>query len=144
MEQKFKTIEEIRNWWTSDENLADWGIQNVITFLERSIGESPVRPNKPNLSTKHTSYVASEYAKELGIYEAVLLPEYQSKLKEFNELRDLNNNLIVEFIKDESGFSKIVPSQYQDKVYAYAYQQGHSGGFSEIYNILNDLIGIFE
>lgn len=31
-----------------------------------------------------------------------------------------------------------------DKVYAYAYQQGHSAGFSEVFNILQDVAEIVK
>lgn len=144
MEQKiFKSTKEIRDWWDTDEG-SQYSFSSLLSYVDKSIGECPMRPNKPYLSQKHTANMATEYAKELVFYENELLPEYQIKLKEFNELRNSNAELIVELMKDESGFNDIIPSQYQDKVYSYAYQQSHSGGFSEVNNILLDLVAIFE
>jgi len=143
MKTNFKTLEEIQEFWSSEEgnHLSFCGL---IDYLEKIKGEYPQRPNKPNLPQKHTSMMASEYSKELGIYEAVLLPEYQTKLKEYNTNRDLIDNLIIELIKEDSDFYRVVPLEYQSKVYSLAYQEGHSGGWSDVYNHLLDLVGIFE
>lgn len=38
---------------------------------------------------------------------------------------------------------KKVPERYRDKLYDYACMQGHSSGYSEVYNYLMDLVEIF-
>jgi len=144
MEQKFKTIEEIKEWHNSAGEGSDYSFSGLLTYVEHSIGESPIKPNKPYLPQKHTANDAKCYAMELLEYESDLIPKYQKKLKEFNEIRDLNNKLIEELIKDETAFYSVVPDYYREKLFSYAYQQGHSGGWSEICNVLNDLITIFE
>jgi len=142
MEQRFKTIKEIRNWWYADEG-SQYSFSSLLTYVEKSIGDSPEKPIKPILSQKHTANLATEYAEKLGEYES-LLPEYNKKFIQFVEVLNLNNKLIEELIKDESEFYRFVPEIYQDRVISYAYQQGHSGDFSEIYAILCDLVKIFE
>lgn len=37
-----------------------------------------------------------------------------------------------------------IPEKYREKVKAYAYQEGHSSGWSEIYNYVLDLVEIFK
>lgn len=37
-----------------------------------------------------------------------------------------------------------IPSKYREKVLNYAYEQGHSSGWSEVYNYVLDLIDIFK
>ena len=143
MEQKFKTIDDIRNWWNTDEG-SQYGFSSLLAYVEKSIGDSPEKPIKPILSQKHTANMATEYAEKLEEYENVLFPKYYIKHNGYNEIRDLNIKLIEELIKDESEFYRFVPEIYQDRVFSYAYQQGHSGGFSEIYAILCDLVKIFE
>jgi len=81
MEQKvFKTVEEIKNWWYTNEG-SHYSFSGLLTYVERSICEYPVKPNKPTLSQKHSANMASEYAKELLVYENELLQSYQSELK---------------------------------------------------------------
>lgn len=37
-----------------------------------------------------------------------------------------------------------VPEKYRKKLKEYAYREGHSGGWSEVYNCLLDLVDIFK
>ena len=37
-----------------------------------------------------------------------------------------------------------VPEQYRDKLWEYAYMQGHSCGYQEVYNYMLDLVEIFK
>ena len=53
-------------------------------------------------------------------------------------------DICAEFIKIESGLRDKVPAKYQDKVYSFAWDIGHSSGYSEVYNYLLDLVNIFD
>jgi len=44
MEQKvFKTVEEIKNWWYTNEG-SHYSFSGLLTYVERSICEYPVKP----------------------------------------------------------------------------------------------------
>jgi len=47
------------------------------------------------------------------------------------------------YIKDIAGLNTI-PKQYQEKVWSKAYSDGHSNGYVEVYNCLNNLLEIFN
>jgi hypothetical protein len=46
------------------------------------------------------------------------------------------------FIKEKSGLNGI-PKQYRDGVYRFAWDKGHSSGYSEVYYYLQELVEIF-
>ncbi len=98
-------------------------------------------PKKPYLSNPHTSEQALAYSAALKQYE-----DDMEVYKTNKKLRDEQNNIVhealVEFIKEEACLCD-VPKQYQDKVYARAYEDGHSSGMYEVYLKLNDLVEIF-
>jgi hypothetical protein len=52
-------------------------------------------------------------------------------------------SLLTIKLKEDSGLNTI-PEQYRDKVYAYAYEQGHSSGMSEVSIYLERLLQIFD
>lgn len=83
-----------------------------------------------------------EYAVKLEQYEEELR-EYNKHYKEYKELSSRIEELKERYIRFESGLNKI-PEQYQDKVYNYAYEAGHSNGYSEVLNELYDLVQIFN
>ena len=143
MEQRFKTFEEVQTFWDSSEG-NQLSFSGLLKYLEKQIGNMPSRPIKPFLQQKHTSVEAMEYSKKLAEYEMISLPEYQTKLREFNDIRQSNNELIVELIKEESGLMKYVPLEYQSKLWGLAWDRGREDGFDRVYDELLDLIGIFE
>lgn len=66
--------------------------------------------------------------------------EWKIRMEESQRL----NNLLDEFIKVKSELNDIVPEEYRDKVYSYAYNQSHSEGHTGIYNTLCELVNIFR
>lgn len=100
------------------------------------------RPLKPILRTPHTSEQALEYSHMLKQYEADLKIYNKNKAEAITQA-DIINNEIVGFIKEESGLYKI-PKEYQNKVYAYAWENGHSDGYYNVFNVLNELLEIFS
>ena len=100
------------------------------------------RPSAPKLAPNHTVEEAKTYATKLE--------SYTTEMESWKNYRDVRNfyskcvdEKVVEAIKREANFD-IVPEKYRDKAYAYAYERGHSGGYNEVFNVLLDLVAIFE
>ena len=49
-----------------------------------------------------------------------------------------------EFRKEAIADVGLTGSKYADKVFAYAWKQGHAGGHSEVYNVLQDVAEIVK
>lgn len=62
--------------------------------------------------------------------------------KTFSCVQSEIDSVFEQYIREKSGLNTI-PEQYRDKVYSYAYQQGHSSGYCEVYNYLLELVYIF-
>ena len=85
------------------------------------------------------------------------LVEYTTRMTEFEKQKDISaadreanikhnaaiDAFIINMIKEEAGLFDI-SKQYQDKVYAHAYQCGHDEGIMGVYNHLTDLVDIFN
>ena len=109
------------------------------------IPEYKLRPSKHDfIGNSH-----SPKSKELRAY-ADAVEEYEKHEKKIRRAHQKQRNatpnsgeLLIGLIKHESGL-KDIPEKYQDKVYNYAYEQGHANGFHEVYNYLQELVNIFE
>lgn len=99
-------------------------------------------PNKPKLEYPHTSQQALDYSSSLKQYEEDV--EVYNSNQSFRDAQiHMINDQIVALIKDDSGLYDI-PKQYQDKVYAYAYEDKHSDGMYQVYLTLTELVAIFK
>jgi hypothetical protein len=87
-------------------------------------------------------------AKELRAYaDAVEGHEKYNRARDKAQKKQRNatpntGDLMEQFIRHESGLVDI-PKRYQDKVYRFAWEQGHSSGYSEVFYYLQELVGIF-
>jgi hypothetical protein len=100
----------------------------------------PERPTKPKLEA-HTSQGAAEYSKRLKVYEK----EYKAfeKLKnEWDGIDGESEQTMKAYVQDVSGFNDL-PQKSKHKVWQKAYDDGHSGGWSQIYSELCELIDLF-
>jgi hypothetical protein len=101
--------------------------------------------NKPRapllMNNKPTKEAVERYTIAVEQY-TLDLAEYKTKDEVYRAESLRLWNLLENKIKEDSGLNDI-PEQYRDKVYSYAYQQGHSSGYSEVYNYLLDLVDIF-
>lgn len=86
---------------------------------------------------------------DIDIY-TTLVEQYSLDLAEFKTKDELHKSessrlwkLLEDLIKEDSGLNNI-PEQYRDKVYSYAWEQGHSSGYGEVYHYLCNLVNIFE
>jgi len=114
----------------------------AIEWALQQRGEYPERPKKPILSTKHTSLEAKQYSIDLQAWEKEK-QEYDERVVVWKANENAITDVIVTYIKDLAGFN-FVPIKYQDKVYAKAYQDGHSDGYYEVYQKLISLVEIFR
>jgi hypothetical protein len=86
---------------------------------------------------------------EMKTYSDSLL-EYEKALEDYVFKDNLYRNessrlytLLEDKIKEDSGVNDI-PEQYRSNVYSYAWEQGHSSGYGEVYHYLCDLVSIFN
>jgi hypothetical protein len=141
MKTTFQTLQDILDFNNKNSNLS---VSDIIDAVLKS-NESfrPERPMKPYLAKNHTSDEAIKYANNLAEYEKEY-QAYQEKLIFHNSTQNRLNELVVEFIKEASCLTSDVPVKYRDRVYSFAYEKSHSGGYCEVYNTLCDLVDIFD
>lgn len=136
----FLDMEEIIRYYESE--LCGM-VYDMIDLIQNSNKyEYSDKPIKPKLKHPHTSSDVAVYANELIKYETEL-KAYEENLGKYQIERYRLNDLIEKFIREESGLNYI-PVQYRDKVYSYAYSEGHSNGYYEVYNKLLSLVEIFK
>jgi hypothetical protein len=118
----------------------------VSTAIERALDflpNCPEKPKKPTINIKDAdSETVLKYSEKLKKWESDMCV-YQNNFNEYKDLRSIVDNVIVKLISFASGLNKI-PEQYQEKVYAIAYSDGHSYGYYEVYLKLCKLVEIFE
>lgn len=96
-------------------------------------------PKKPKLkSTTPTKEELDEYSEEMKKYEEEKV-KFETLRASYNEESQRLYDELVHKIKEDSGLFDI-PQEYQDNVYWYAYQLGHSSGYGEVYGYLMDIV----
>jgi hypothetical protein len=124
------------------ENLQYFGnVSDAIQFAQNTKLEYPARVSKPVLKDTNNVEALMTHVEALKQYD-IEKAKYDIELKAYNDGKNATNNVIVEFIKDESGLNNI-PEQYQDKVWYKAWRDGHSDGYYSVYQELLDLVDIF-
>lgn len=138
---------------TTVESLIDFSNKNHMTVnevierlyeLKREQQKLIVLPSvgvKPTYSSSFDSKQTMEYAKKLEQWEI------QSRERKLAEMKRKTvghiDGLLEQFIKHEADLDS-VPEQYRAKLYSYAWERGHSSGYSEVYGCLEDLVAIFN
>lgn len=117
-------------------------VYEAIKWALQQREKYPFRPMKPTIEYGCSSIEAKQYAIDLEEWEK-LEEEYKSKKLVCQRVENDINDVIIEYIKSESGLGK-VPEQYRDKLYRIAYERGHSSGFYEVYQELCELVDIFN
>lgn len=107
-------------------------------LAERKYAERPIKPFSPK---DHSADGFIAYGQRLKIYEAEM-DEYRLRKAECDAHNLAIEQEIEARIKEDSGLNSI-PEQYRDKVWRYAWDQGHSAGYHEVQNHLVNLVGIF-
>ena len=115
---------------------------DAIEWAKKQYGDSPKPPTKPILKFNHTSIDVGVYQKNIEHYEKAF-DDYKIEKEKYYKNRSKIEDVIVEFIKEETGLNTI-PKQYRDKVYSKAYEDVHSRGYYGLYLKLNSLLEIFD
>lgn len=123
-------------------DLETYTVSDGIERLNSMKPKYPMKPYKPILSKTHSQETLEEYSSLFSKYEKekadydLIRNEYFAKSREID-------SLIEKYIKEQSGLNSI-PEKYQQKVYSLAWEEGHSNGYSEVYNYLCHLVEIFD
>jgi len=123
-----QTIQEIYNG-DLDKSIREF--LNQVTFPE-----TPVKPRKP-VGSASTEW--AEYAKELAVYEEQMIHYRQERDEAQRVLYGLEEELRL-FLIELSGWQGHPKA---DNAWSYAWDEGHSSGYYEVYNILLDLHDYF-
>lgn len=113
--------------------------ERIKTYLNTIYVHKPKEPSLKSL--KPTEEDMDLFLAEKEKYKTEL-EEYKIKNTFYGEEIMRLYFLLEEMIKDDSGLNDI-PEQYRDKLYNYAWEKGHSSGYSEVYNCLCNLVEIF-
>lgn len=125
------------------ENMNEIGsVSDAIEWAMIQYGDYPNKPRKPSKSDISNSIEARKYADDLEKWE-IQMEVYHIELENYRKNKSLIDSTIIEFIKEKVGIS-IVPEQYRNNLWSKAWEDGHAGGFYEVYLRLNSLIEIFE
>lgn len=117
-------------------------LDKVEEYLKEFNIQRPVKPKKPVFSHRtQTSEELFLFAKDTEKYEKAIL-EFDVLYKVYSDRRVEIHNLIIEYIKEASGFMSNVPEKYKSKVLSFAMNQKDNN--NELYNILSELVEIFE
>ena len=117
-------------------------VANAIQFAQNTNMAYPARVSKPILKDTNNVEQLMSHVEALKQYD-IEKAEYEVELTAYNKVKYAINDVIEEFIKDESGLYTI-PPQYQDKVWSKAWSDGHSDGYYYVYNHLIELVDIFN
>lgn len=116
-------------------------VNRGIEFAQEFYPKINESPTKPFLKRNPTSTEAIAYAKALEQFEKSEI-EYAKKETEYYKAKEEVDVIIRAYVKDMAGFHRI-PEKYRDKVWSKAWEDGHSSGYSEIYNCLSGLVDLF-
>lgn len=124
-------------------DLEKFSAYEAIDYIKGLEPEYISRPQKPILNLNANASEAREYAEKLDQFD-IDLAEYKIKDGERGKISRELWSVLEDYLKDEAGLYTTVPKEKQDKVWSYAWQQGHSSGYGEVYGYLVDLVELFE
>jgi hypothetical protein len=135
------TLENKINTLLEDMNAIN-DVYKAIQYAHSLKIELPTKLIKPILKDKHTSTEVLEYSKKLELYEISMIT-YKEKVEQTRELEYKIFDIVIEYIKLQSGLYDYVPVDKQNKVYSLAYERGHSEGYYGVYQQLDELVDLF-
>jgi hypothetical protein len=95
------TKEQIKQ--LANSGYSDYEIQEIIENLNKKY---PLKPAKPNLSVKHTSEQAIQYANDLAKYEQNII-EYEKEVYQVDKHNYELDSLFVEYLEEKSGMTSL-------------------------------------
>lgn len=114
----------------------------AVEAVKASYMKYPTAPTKPFLTQKHNSAELAEYSVKFSAYEKAM-EAYNAEKKIAQEHNRNADNQLRDYIKEVSGFNRIVPADRKDKVWNKAWSDGHSSGYHEVYTQLSELVDLF-
>lgn len=127
---------------------ADWVASlpgnSVTARLEEArkhLRQYDFKPKRPLLSREPGSDEARKYADLMDQWERDL-EAWNKAVESLKKHNSMIESAMGEYVKREGGLDQ-VPEQYRAKVWAKSYEDGHSGGWSEVYCQLQGLVEIF-
>lgn len=114
-----------------------------MNWIDEKLAERKyaTKPTKP-IRTLCTAQDHLDYAKELKVYEEEM-EAYRTLRAECAAHNFAIEQEVETRIKEDSGLNSI-PEQYRDKVWRYAWEEGHSAGYHEVQIHLINLVDIFQ
>lgn len=125
------------------EDLEKYSVYEAIEYVKGLEPACLSRPRKPTLQNGANSKYVMQYGELLRQFE-LDIADYEIQQSKNREQSRKLTLVLEDFIKDQSGLLDYVPKDKQDKVWNYAWQQGHSSGYNEVYNYLQELVELFE
>lgn len=98
------------------------------------------KPTKPSLPKNPTAQEARQYANDIEAY-ATFMEEVEASR---NEYRKEEANILGQFQADALEEVGLANHPKKDIIFSKAWQNGHSGGFSEVFGQLQDLASFVE
>lgn len=98
-------------------------------------------PNRVPREFKQTGLTPGEYKEAYEAWEKART-EYEKAMASYEKRYSEVNDALEDLIKTEAGFEK-VPEASRGKVWALAWENGHSSGYLEVYYQLIDLVALF-
>ena len=135
----------MRKKTVSIKDLQGMSIKEAEEFCDSKRPAAPTYPGlKPRLAKENSDNIkmVKEHLQNLEKYEEDK-KAYNAAVEKNAPVNDEINEVFLEYLKEKSGLNTI-PKQYRDKVYSYAYQQGHSSGYGEVSSYLIELVDIFN
>ena len=102
--------------------------------------EYPDRPGKPVLPKCATPADYRKYAQDLEQH-AARLEEYKKSSDAWHKEQGRLDDLAKQAMLEDVGLAK---HPKRDKIYAYAWEQGHSGGYNDVWCVLSDIADLFK
>ena len=115
---------------------------NSLNFVDYKNNVAyPIKPKKPKLSsTCPTKVEMAEFSEQSNQYEIDIV--------KYNIEREIwckkESELMEKFRHDALNDVGLLNHPNVDKIYNYAWQEGHSGGLSDVYYTLVDLADLFK
>lgn len=97
--------------------------------------EYPKMPSRPLLSRKPTVKEAEEFVEKLRVYTQQEI-EYKAKKEKYVKEEGRLHNLFKADCLKEVGLEN---HPKKDKIFSYAWQKGHSSGYSEVFYYLSEV-----
>lgn len=117
-------------------------IETAIKALTNEKQEYPKKPKEPTALGLKTPEEYEEYAHNLRLYNNKKL-DYTIGKEGVDNLNRLIDDKIEACIRHECNLQKL-PDWQQAKVWYYAWDKSHSGGYHAVYRTLLNLMDLFE